>query len=464
MAEKTTKELIQDGVDATNANTIAQQEGNALQAEGNDLLFENLQEQKLQTQVMTAGFQGVIGALEDQSRMLADINNTMKQAVTQIAGLRQDIFASVKDREKLEAKSKIERAESLLAAEMYDEANQLILDAVQLNPADFFVWYTQLTFHIKAVNEEEAETITVELATAKIKESLERCVKLFPEEAKGSEAFTLGILFMNLALILQDNKSLKRSVNIINTILGGSSAPLGFTSTGISCFTLLSDNDKDDQSDLVATSTIQLVDRNIESAEPVELLKVYLELQKLKPKETEFLAAKIMAHSNGMIEQIQKFSLDLLSIDEEWPEPGVCQRKIGRMEKTAGIFKGILQRASDFIDQNFGFTTVFDAHNKRIKSVLASFDVSAWNQTMSTKQGRPDEVTPFLHKYGLKGFSSLGRGLLLYYIWVFYIFSVGIIFVLHWAYYNSKNKPVEVSLEDRTYTYLNELRTTISSW
>ena len=471
MAEKTTKELIQDSVDATNANTAK------IDAQ-TDAIFGQTLAINTQTDVLKSGFEGVLGSLENQSKHLGQINDNMRKVVSQIAGLRQDIFSAVKDREALEAKSKIERAESLLASEMYIEANQFIQDAIQLNPADFFVWYAQLGFYIKVVGEEEAEFVTPEVAIQKSQESLESCVKLFPEGAKGTvSGFVLGRLFMHLSLILNDVKSLGRTVKILNTHLEHSSTPLGFAEASFDCFKLLADNNHIEHSTLLARTTIQLVERNIETAEPAQLLEYLLPLLKAKINGSDVLASKIIAHSNGIIKKVKDFALSQLSIDEEWPEPGLCQRKIGSIQKTSDTLKGILQRTADFIDNNYGFTDTFKEHRSRIKTVMTSFNVSDWEQNMSTKLGKPTDtfqkgleayyeeikIPNTLEELKAMGIQKTFRNVLVGFFLLGFTWGIGYIF--HFLYfYKIKFKPIEVPLQDRSYTYLNELRTTISNW
>ena len=116
--EKQTRQLIH-----VKKLMAAQQEKRAARQE--QLMGEN-------NEILSWGFQETLGALEEQTDLLRTLNDAMYDVKSEIRDLRNDIYASTKDRELLEAQSKLERADVLLGSDLPGDALLLIRQALSL--------------------------------------------------------------------------------------------------------------------------------------------------------------------------------------------------------------------------------------------------------------------------------------------------------------------------------------------
>jgi hypothetical protein len=140
--------------------------------------------------------------LIQQTAILGSIDDTMRSAVNALNGLREDLYGATKNREILEAKSKLERADILVESDMPLEALKLIEDAIVLNPADFSVWYSKMSICVRSMRAPvgfiDTQTVRQDAANA-----AERALKLLP---KGTQArssyvtFALSIACVSLLL------------------------------------------------------------------------------------------------------------------------------------------------------------------------------------------------------------------------------------------------------------------------
>ncbi len=139
-----------------------------------------------QTRAINKGFSQTVEALHTQTGVLRSVDFGVRAVAHELRGLREDIYAATQNREALEAKSKIERAEQLLTSDLPADALRLLREAEVLNPADFAVWSMKVMFCRHAI-ENGVDCMTADEARQEGAAAIERVVKLYPAAYLGSE-------------------------------------------------------------------------------------------------------------------------------------------------------------------------------------------------------------------------------------------------------------------------------------
>ncbi len=139
-----------------------------------------------QTRAINQGFSQTVDALRTQTSVLRSVDFGVRAVASQLRGLREDIYAATQNREALEAKSKIERAEQLLTSDLPVDALRLLREAEVLNPADFAVWSMKVMYCRHAI-ENGVDCMTADEARQEGAAAIERVVKLYPVQQLGSE-------------------------------------------------------------------------------------------------------------------------------------------------------------------------------------------------------------------------------------------------------------------------------------
>jgi hypothetical protein len=224
-----------------------------------------------QTDTMNEGFAATVDSLHQQTDVLRSIDLSMSSVARDMRGLRDDIYAAAQNREALEAKSKLDRAEQLMSSNLPADALRLIREAEVLNPADFAVWSMKVMFCARAL-ESGPEWMNAEEAKTEGSAALERAVKLFPAGTLGS-ARSLGVLrwMVGTAILLESAYCFQLAVGLYRRSVdeGGSDASLSPPATGMTRF--LGDVQQSAAAFSIAEANGRLLTRIAERGDPVAI-------------------------------------------------------------------------------------------------------------------------------------------------------------------------------------------------
>lgn len=224
-----------------------------------------------QSAAMNGGFAATVDSLHQQTDVLRSIDLSMSSVAREMRGLRDDVYSAAQNREALEAKSKLERAEQLISSNLPADALRLIREAEALNPADFAVWSMKVMFCARAI-ETGVEGMNAEEAKVEGAAALERAVKLFPAGMIGS-ARSLGVLrwMVGTAILLESAYGFQLAVGLYRRSVdeGGSDASLSPPATGMTRF--LGDVQQAAAAFSIAEANGRLLTRIAESGDPAAI-------------------------------------------------------------------------------------------------------------------------------------------------------------------------------------------------
>jgi hypothetical protein len=138
-----------------------------------------------QTRATVEGFAATVAALQEQTDVLRSVEFGVQNVAREMRGMRDDIYAAAQNREALEAKGKLDRADQLLSSDLAGDAVRLIREAEVLNPADFAVWAAKVIV-CQRMLDGHSDAMTVDEARRDGAAAVERSLKLYPAQLLGS--------------------------------------------------------------------------------------------------------------------------------------------------------------------------------------------------------------------------------------------------------------------------------------
>ena len=357
-----------------------------------------------QTGAIQEGFAATVGALHEQTDVLRSVNYGIQAVALEMRGLREDIYAATQNREALEAKSKLDRAEQLLASDLPADALRLIREAEVLNPADFAVWSMKVLF-CQRVLEAGIDGMSAADAGAEGLAAVERAVKLFPAQQFGTTR-SLNVLrwLGTAAILLQSKVAFEKSIELYGQSVdaGGQALALSPPTTGMSRF--LDDVGQGALARQVALANGRLLARIAASGDPGAL-------QAMVPAWVELTAAYPDAvgpeveHAivNAARAPLQTFVTSVAAADKKWafhraPPKGVGVFREGlttwitKLEEAGAEAFGSLPAWRDALATPELRSAELLVLRQQLDDVVGHWDPAGWKQAVGNMAEPPRPV------------------------------------------------------------------------
>ena len=336
---------------------------------------------KVQTAVIAAGFAATVSELKSQTGLLGNINDTMSAAVGELQGIREDMYATTKNREALEANSKLERASQLLGSDLPGDALKLIGEAQELNPADFSVWYAKTHICQKAI-QDGGDFMSEEDARSEGSAALERAVKLFPKHLIGEQrGLTVSKSLAAASLVIGSEESFLSAVNLyISCLLSGGA--IDFCPPAADMTRLLDSARQTPSGDAVAGTSIGLVARAASGCEETQLGAVAREwatLEALRGGIGSEVASALASRIGTVAGQIASATTEAVGgVSDEWPSKLGLRGMITKIKSSAGSDVATLGQISSAIAGGPDNYAELQSAQERANKISTEFQPDAW--------------------------------------------------------------------------------------
>ncbi len=349
---------------------------------------------KEQTAVIASGFAATVGELKAQTGLLGNINDTMTAAVGELQGIREDMYANTKNREAIEAKSKLERAEQLLSSDLPEDAYKLICEAVELNPADFSVWVAKVNIcQLAALN--GGAHLTEDAARSEGSAALERAVKLFPPALKGKAGgLRVAGSLIGASLVLLDESGFERAVSLYSGSVDEGGANVALCEHAGQITNLLDSAQQVGSGDVIAGAASGLLTRAADSAKDSELPGVagaWSALEEVREGIGADIASAMSKRITTSVSAAKSAGDAAIGkCKADWPKKETVEGVIKDVEGGAGgtvtVLKGTAEAvrgAADRYPDLAGAVTQVDG-------VASNYDPAAWRSQLAKSVGPVD--------------------------------------------------------------------------